>query len=81
MNFINVYGVEILVMDGCVGMVVVILNEDIDVLDMDSFLDYVKENLFVYVCLVFFCIKKELDVMGIMKMVKGDLCKEVYDVG
>ncbi len=79
-NFTNVYGVEIPATDGRAGMAAVTLNEDIETLDTDSFSDYVKENLPVYARPVFLRIKKELDVTGTMKMVKGDLRKEAYDV-
>ncbi len=79
-NFCNVYGVEVPKADGRAGMAAVTLHEGVNDLDTDSFSVYVNDNLPVYARPVFLRIKRDLDVTGTMKMVKGELRKEAYDL-
>ncbi len=80
-NFCNVYGVEVPAADGRAGMAALTLHEDAGELDVAGFSEFVKDQLPIYARPVFLRIKRDLDVTGTMKMVKGDLRKEAYDIG
>jgi len=80
-NFCNVYGVEVPAADGRAGMAALTLNDGVSEFDASGFSAYVAEQLPAYARPVFLRIKRgELDVTGTMKMVKGELRKEAYDV-
>lgn len=79
-NFCNVYGVEVPGADGRAGMAALTLLEDAGDFDVAGFSTYVREQLPAYAQPVFLRIKRDMDVTGTMKMVKGDLRKEAYDI-
>jgi citronellyl-CoA synthetase len=79
-NFCNVYGVEVPAADGRAGMAALTLHEHVDEFDPHHFSEFIKEQLPAYARPVFLRIKRDLDVTGTMKMVKGDLRKEAYDL-
>ena len=78
--FCNVYGVEIPAADGRAGMASMVLADDVEELDVDSFSAYVNEQLPAYARPVFLRIQRDIDTTGTFKMVKGDLRKEGYDL-
>lgn len=75
----NVYGVEVPGADGRAGMAALSLREGAE-FDADGFAAYVRKELPAYACPVFVRIKGEIDVTGTMKMTKGDLRKEGFDL-
>lgn len=80
-NFCNVYGVEVPAADGRAGMAALTLLDDAGEFDVEGFSTFVNESLPAYARPVFLRIKRgELDVTGTMKMVKGELRKEGYDI-
>ncbi len=79
-NFCNVYGVEVPGADGRAGMAALTLLDDAGDFDVAGFSTYVREQLPAYAQPVFLRIKRDMDVTGTMKMVKGDLRKEAYDI-
>ncbi len=79
--FCNVYGVELPRADGRAGMASMVLADDVEELDIDSFSAHVNEQLPAYARPVFLRIQRDMDTTGTFKMVKGDLRKEGYDLG
>ena len=79
-DFCNVYGVEIPKADGKAGMASLVLAPGVESLDVESFSNYVNEQLPAYARPVFLRIQPELDTTGTFKMVKGDLRKQGYDL-
>ena len=78
-DFCNVYGVDIPKADGKAGMAAIVLAAGEEQLDLESFSDYICEQLPSYARPVFLRIQQELDTTGTFKMVKGALRKEGYD--
>ena len=76
----NVYGVEVPGADGRAGMAALTLLDDAGDLDVDGFSAYINDQLPAYARPVFLRIKSDMDVTGTMKMLKGDLRKEAYDI-
>ena len=80
-EFCNVYGVEVPRADGRAGMAALRLREGVDELDLQGFAEYVSRELPSYARPVFLRVQREIEVTGTMKMVKGDLKRDGYDVG
>jgi citronellyl-CoA synthetase len=78
--FCNVYGVEVPKADGRAGMASIVLADEVEELNVDSFSAYVEEQLPAYARPVFLRIQRDIDTTGTFKMVKGDLRKEGYDL-
>lgn len=76
----NVYGVVVPNTDGRAGMAAVTLNDDAQVLDVERFSHYVKEQLPAYARPVFVRVQPDMDITGTFKMVKSDLRKQGYDL-
>lgn len=79
-EFCNVYGVEVPKADGRAGMVALRLHEGVDELDLAGFTAHVQRELPPYARPVFLRVQGEIEVTGTMKMVKGDLKREGYDI-
>ena len=79
-EFCNVYGVEVPRADGRAGMAALRLREGVDELDLQGFAEYVSRELPSYARPVFLRVQREIEVTGTMKMVKGDLKRDGYDV-
>ncbi len=79
-EFCNVYGVEVPKADGRAGMAALRLREGVDELDLQAFTEYVSRELPSYARPVFLRVQGEIEVTGTMKMVKGDLKREGYDL-
>lgn len=73
-----VYGVEVLGIEGWVGMVVVV--SFIGNCDLECFVQDLEKELFLYVCFIFLCILFELYKIGIYKLQKIELWKEGFDL-
>ena len=80
-EFCNVYGVEVPKADGRAGMAALRLRDGIDELDLDGFTAYIARQLPPYARPLFLRVQRDIEVTGTMKMVKGDLKREGYDVG
>ncbi len=78
--FCNVYGVDVPGAEGRAGMASIMLTEDADKLDLDSFSAHVNAQLPKYARPVFLRILSEIDTTGTFKMVKGELRKQAYDL-
>ena len=79
-EFCNVYGVEVPKADGRAGMAALRLREGVEALDLTAFTEYVSRELPSYARPVFLRVQGEIEVTGTMKMVKGDLKREGYDI-
>ena len=79
-EFCNVYGVEVPKADGRAGMAALRLRAGIDELDLSRFTEYVSKELPPYARPVFLRVQRDIEVTGTMKMVKGDLKREGYDI-
>ena len=79
-EFCNVYGVEVPGADGRAGMVSIQLRDGVDALDLEDFASYVSRELPAYARPVFLRVGNAIEVTGTLKMVKGDLKKEGYDI-
>ncbi len=76
----NVYGVEVANADGRAGMAALVLRPGANSLDIESFSAYVGRELPAYARPVFLRLQADLDLTGTLKMVKGDLKKQGYDI-
>ena len=79
-EFCNVYGVEVPKADGRAGMAALRLHEGVEELDIQGFTEYVSRELPSYARPVFLRVQRDIEVTGTLKMVKGDLKREAYDI-
>jgi citronellyl-CoA synthetase len=79
-KFCNVYGVEVPGAEGRAGMAAITLADGVDILDLEAFSQFVKNELPAYAIPVFLRIQPEIEVTGTFKMVKGDLRNEAYNI-
>ena len=69
-KFCNVYGVEIPGTNGAQSIIALTLRDGVDILDLDRFSEFVKENLPSYAVPVFYA-SAASSVTGTFKMLKG----------
>lgn len=74
---VNIYGVSVFGMDGWVGMVVIIIDGEVD---FDGLYVWLSEYLLKYVILFFICVQKEVEIIGIFKYCKVELVEEGFDL-
>ena len=79
-EFCNVYGVEVPRADGRAGMAALRLHQGVEELDVQGFTEYVSRELPSYARPVFLRVQRDIEVTGTLKMVKGDLKREAYDI-
>ena len=77
--FCNVYGVAVPGADGRAGMAALMLKPGVTALDLAEFSRFVADALPTYAQPVFLRVRRDIDVTGTFKMVKGDLRAEGYD--
>jgi citronellyl-CoA synthetase len=78
-DFCNVYGISIPGTEGRAGMAAIKLAESVAQLDLNAFSEYARSQLPHYAVPVFLRVKRDIDLTGTFKMVKGELREEGYD--